>query len=41
MAASNKQEQMLWRMRESIPEAHKQEGLSFKHDSRFRSKMLE
>lgn len=32
IAASIGQRQMLWKMRESIPEAHKQEGLSFKHD---------
>jgi FAD/FMN-containing dehydrogenase len=32
IASSEAQARILWRMRESIPEAHKQEGLSFKHD---------
>ncbi|MEO7862395.1 MAG: FAD-binding oxidoreductase, partial [Nitrospirales bacterium] len=32
VAMSTVQAQDLWRMRESIPEAHKLEGLSFKHD---------
>ena len=32
IAASEAQALMLWRMRETIPEAHKREGLSFKHD---------
>lgn len=32
IASSEAQAGMLWRMRESIPEAHKREGLSFKHD---------
>jgi FAD/FMN-containing dehydrogenase len=32
VAASIGQRQMLWKLRESIPEAHKHEGISFKHD---------
>lgn len=32
IATSRHQEQSLWRLRESIPEAHKLEGTSFKHD---------
>jgi FAD/FMN-containing dehydrogenase len=32
VAASGQQAQMLWRLRESIAEAHKHEGTSFKHD---------
>lgn len=32
VASSETQARMLWRMRESIPEAHKLEGISFKHD---------
>ncbi|HVZ52908.1 MAG TPA: FAD-binding oxidoreductase [Pseudolabrys sp.] len=32
IAASGQQRDMLWRLRESIPEAHKHEGVSFKHD---------
>jgi len=32
IASSETQARMLWRMRESIPEAHKREGISFKHD---------
>lgn len=32
VSASVGQSQMLWKMRESIPEAHKHEGVSFKHD---------
>jgi FAD/FMN-containing dehydrogenase len=32
IASSMQQSQMLWKMRESIAEAHKHEGTSFKHD---------
>jgi FAD/FMN-containing dehydrogenase len=32
IASSEAQARMLWRMRESISEAHKLEGISFKHD---------
>jgi FAD/FMN-containing dehydrogenase len=32
IASSNQQAAMLWRLRESIPEAHKAAGKSFKHD---------
>ncbi len=32
IAASEAQARMLWRMRDSIPDAHKREGISFKHD---------
>jgi FAD/FMN-containing dehydrogenase len=32
IAESRQQEQSMWRLRESIPEAHKSEGASFKHD---------
>ena len=32
IASSEAQARMLWRMRESIPEAHRLEGISFKHD---------
>ena len=32
IATSGQQRDMLWRMCESIPEAHKQGGVSFKHD---------
>lgn len=32
LAQSRQQEQDFWRLRESIPEAHKHEGRSFKHD---------
>jgi FAD/FMN-containing dehydrogenase len=32
IASTGQQAEALWRMRESIPEAHKQEGTSYKHD---------